>query len=120
VALEPRTPPASGPDTPAANVAVQAPGNTQPTNKVAAATNWGGTAGGAIAGIVSTFGSDSIHELWVIAFGTGAAPMTEKIVSALIIFAVCTFATRYLGRVAAYNVLDKPNVAMAPVTPPSG
>jgi hypothetical protein len=98
-------------------MAIQKPGNDQPTNKVAAATNWGGTAGGAIAGIVSTFGSDAIHEQWVNLFGQGADPMTEKLVTALLVFGICTFATRYLGRIAAYNVLDKPNIAMGPVSP---
>ena len=115
--LEPRIRPdvEPGPDTPAADVAVQA--GPQPTNKVASATNWGGTAGGALAAIFTTFGADAIHEMWTLTFGVGAAPMTEKLVTATAIFAVCTFLVRWLGRVAAYNVLDAPNVPLTPVVP---
>lgn len=108
--LEPRT----VPDEPVATLAVQS--GPQPTRKVTSATNAAGTAGGVIAAIFTTFGGDSIHELWVLAFGAGAAPMTEKLVTALIVFGVSTFAVRWLGRVAAYNVLDLPNVPLAPVS----
>ena len=115
--LEPRRPPAEVviPAT-TADVAFQA--GPQPTNKVATATNWGGTAGGALAAIFTTFGADAIHEMWTIIFGVGVAPMTEKLVTATAIFAVCTFLVRWLGRVAAYNVLDAPNVPVGPVPRP--
>jgi hypothetical protein len=98
----------------AATVAVQAPGNTQPTNKVSAAANYGGGIGGIIAGAMSLYGDGAIREV------LATLPIGEKTTD-LLVFAIVSAAvylgTKYGAQAAAYNVLDKPNVALEPVKP---
>jgi hypothetical protein len=110
--LEPRTPPPSGPDTPAADVAVQTGG--QPTRKVTAASTAGGSIGAIIAGAMSLYGDGAIREV------LGGLPIGEKSTD-LIVFVLVSAAvylgTKYGAQAAAYNVLDKPNVPLAPVSP---
>jgi predicted lipid-binding transport protein (Tim44 family) len=112
--LEPRTPPPPGADTPAANVAVQAPGNTQPTNKVTAASTAGGGIGAIIASGMSLYGEAALREV------LANFPIGEKLTDLICFVAVASVVyvgTKYGAQWAAYNVLDKPNVPLAPVSP---
>ena len=110
--LEPRTVPAE-PVVEHANVAIQVSG--QPTNKVTAASTAGGSIGAIIAGAMSLYGDGAIREV------LGGLPIGEKTTD-LIVFVLVSAAvylgTKYGAQAAAYNVLDKPNVPLAPVSQP--
>ena len=117
--LEPRRSPevwAPQPVLPASSgVAVQTSG--EPTRKVAAATNVGSALGGVIAGVMTIYGGPAIIEMlgdW----GVNNPQQTTFIVA--LATATATWAgIKYGGRSASYNVLDAPNVAMAPVGSPT-
>ena len=113
--LEPRTLP-TDPVAPAPDLAVQQ--GPQPTNKVVAASNGAATMSAAIAAAVSMFAGDAIMEVWNYLMPTelhnGA---TAKLIVSCVIAAATFYATQAAGRAVAYNVLDKPNVPLAPVSP---
>jgi hypothetical protein len=117
--LEPRVLPAAAavpPTMPASSgVAVQISG--QPTRKVAAATNYGSTAGGLIAGAMTLYGDGAIRE--VLALVPLIGPKMTDLLVFLAVGAAVLFGSKVAGRIAAYDVLDAPNVAMAPVTSPT-
>lgn len=111
--LEPRTVPAELVVAPpvAASVAIQT--GSQPTNKVAAAANAAGSLAAVLAGVMSGYAGPAIAELageW----GKNH-PSTLQLIIALIAAAAAFAVTKYGGQAAAYNVLDKPNVPLAPV-----
>jgi hypothetical protein len=114
VSLEPRTPPAET-ATPVANIAVQAPGNTQPTNKVSAASTAGGSIGAIIAGAMSLYGDGAIRE---VLSGLPIGEKTTDLIVFVLVSAAVYLGTKYGAQAAAYNVLDKPNVPLAPVSQP--
>lgn len=107
--LEPRTLPT---DAPASTASVAVQKSAQPTNKVAAAATAGGSIGGIIAGAMTLYGDGAIREV------LAALPIGEKTTDLLvfvIVSAAVYLGTKYGGQAAAYNVLDKPNVPLAPV-----
>lgn len=107
--LEPRTLPEE-PETGPTTIAVQA--GPQPTRKVAAAAEAAGGIGGIIAGAMTLYGDGAIREV------LAALPIGEKTTDLLVFVIVSVavyFGTKYGARAAAYNVLDKPNVPVAPV-----
>jgi hypothetical protein len=111
--LEPRTPPPPGPDTPAAEVAFQTGG--QPTRKVSAASNVGGSVAAVLAGVMAGYGGPAIMEL-LGEYGSSHPSVAQFLI--MIATSVAAFiATKYGGQAAAYNVLDKPNVPLTPVSP---
>jgi hypothetical protein len=113
--LEPRILPAAAVVPPTSTVAVQT--GTQPTNKVAAATNVGSGIAAVIAGVMTIYGGPALVEMlgpWGVAH-----PNSTAFAVALATAAATWAGVRYGGRGAAYNVLDAPNVAMAPVTSPT-
>lgn len=106
--LEPRTAP-SEVSAPAA-VAVQV--GPQPTNKVSAAANAGGGIGGIIAGAMTLYGDDALREVLAM---TALGPKMTDLVCLIVVSAAVYLGTKYGAQAAAYNVLDKPNVPLAPV-----
>lgn len=109
--LEPRTLPA-GEAGPAPTIAVQT--QPEPTNKVAAASNAAGSLAAVLAGVMTGYAGPAITELageW----GKGH-PNTLQLGIAMIAALAAYVATKAGARAAAYNVLDAPNVPMAPVT----
>jgi hypothetical protein len=112
--LEPRTPPEAGPDTPAANVAVQT--GAQPTNKVSAASTAGGSIGAIIAGAMSLYGDGAIRE--VLSQVPAIGPKATDLLVFVAVSAAVYLGTKYGAQAAAFNVLDKPNVPLAPVSQP--
>jgi hypothetical protein len=98
-----------------APVAVQT--GPEPTNKVAAATNAAGGIAGIITGIMAAYGGPAIVEM----LGAWATthPAATQFLVVLITGVAGWLATLYGGRIASYNVLDAPNVPMAPVTSPT-
>ena len=112
--LEPRTLPAE-PATPAPTVAVQA--SAQPSNKVAAASNAAGSLAAVLAGVMTGYAGPALTEL---AGEWGKThPSTLQLGIALVAALAAYIATRAGARAAAYNVLDKPNVPLAPVANPA-
>jgi hypothetical protein len=97
----------------AVNVAVQT--GPQPTNKVAAASEAAGSLAAVLAGVMAGYGGPAITEL-LGAWGE-ANPSTTQLVVALVAAAAGYVVVKYPARAAAYNVLDKPNVPLAPVSP---
>lgn len=95
-------------------VAIQT--DPQPTNKVSAASNTAGGIAGVLAGVMTVYGGDAIRET------LSVLPIGPKLQD-LIVFAVVAvagfYASKLGGQAAAYNVLDKPNVALQPVTTPT-
>jgi hypothetical protein len=89
----------------------------EPTNKVAAATIAGGGSGAAITVLMTTWGGPAIIEMlgpvWVAAHPAG----TQVIVGAVSI--LVGLLPIWLARLAAYNVLDAPNIAMVPAPSPT-
>lgn len=111
MSLEPRTVPAE--TVPAAtDLAVQQPGG-QPTRKVAAAANAAGGIGGIIAGAMTLYGDDAIREVLAM---TALGPKMTDLVCLIVVSGAVYFGTKIGARAAAYNVLDKPNVPLAPVS----
>lgn len=111
--LEPRPAPPVVP-TPVADLAVQA--EPQPTRKVAAASNAAGSLAAVLAGVMAGYGGPAITEM----LGTWgeAHPSTTQLVVALAAAGAAYVATKYGSQRAAYNVLDKPNVPLAPASRP--
>lgn len=106
--LDPRTIPAQ----PTATIAVQAA--PEPTNKVAAASNAAGGLAAVVAGVMAAYGGPAIVEL----LGEWGAthPSTTQLVVGIGAAVAGFVVTRAGGRAAAYNVLDKPNVPLVPVS----
>jgi hypothetical protein len=98
-----------------APVAVQT--GAEPTNKVAAATNAAGGIAGIVAGTLAAYGGPAIVEF----LGAWATthPAGTQLVVLLVTGVAAGIATKYAGRSASYNVLDAPNVPMAPVASPT-
>jgi hypothetical protein len=113
--LEPRILPAAAVVPPTSTVAVQT--SPQPTNKVAAATTAAGGAGVLITGAMVTWGGPAIIEILGVEW-TAAHPASTQIIVA-VVSGLVALLIPVIGRYAAYNVLDAPNVAMAPVTSPT-
>jgi uncharacterized membrane protein YeiH len=109
--LEPRPLP---PETIVAATDVAVQQGSQPTRKVAAASEAAGGIGGIIAGAMTLYGDGAIREV------LANMPIGEKSTD-LIVFIVVSAAvylgSKYGARAAAWNVLDKPNVPLAPVPP---
>jgi hypothetical protein len=98
-------------------LAIQAPGDTQPTNKVAAASNAAMAVGALIAGVLSAYGGPAIIEMlgeWGV-----ANPSTAQLLVMIVTGVAGGVAGKYVPPMAAYNVLDKPNVALQRAAPPA-
>jgi negative regulator of sigma E activity len=84
----------------------------EPTNKVQAGTTAAGGLAAVIAGVMAAYGGPAVVEL------LGAWATTHPSATALLVAGLSAvaayFVTKYGGQAAAYNVLDKPNVAMIP------
>ena len=93
------------------NVALQA--SPEPTNKVAAASNAAGGLAAVLGGVMAGYGGPAITEM----LGTWgqAHPNTAALIVMAVTSVAAYIATKYAARAAAYNVLDKPNVAVKPV-----
>jgi hypothetical protein len=96
-----------------ANVAIQVSG--QPTNKVTAASTAGGSIGAIIAGAMSLYGDGAIRE--VLSQVPAIGPKATDLLVFVAVSAAVYLGTKYGAQAAAYNVLDKPNVPLAPVAP---
>lgn len=107
--LEPRIIPAeTETEAVADGLAVQSGG--QPTRKVSAATNAAGSVAAVLAGVMAGYGGPAIMEL------LGKYGETHPSVAQFLIMATTSLAaflaTKYGGQAVAYNVLDRPNVAL--------
>lgn len=90
------------------NIAIQE--GTQPTNKVAAASNASGGIAAVVASIMAAYGGPAIIE----ALGSFAEtnPSGTTLLVMLVVGLASFFAAKFGGQAAAYNVLDKPNVPL--------
>jgi ammonia channel protein AmtB len=104
--------PDASPAGPTLDIAVQAPGNLQPTNKVSAAANAAGGIGAVVGGVMAGYGGPAIVE----ALGKWGEthPSITSFVVMMTTGVIGALAVKYGGQRAAYNVLDKPNVALKP------
>lgn len=94
------------------DIAVQT--SPQPTNKVAAASNAAAAAGVIIAGVMAAYGGPAILEL-LGAWGQ-SHPNTAQLIVMIVSGLAGGVGGKYVPQVAAYNVLDKPNVPLKPVS----
>lgn len=94
------------------DIAVQS--GSEPTNKVAAASNASGGIAGVVAGVMAVYGADALREI------LGPLATTHPAATTLIVLTVTStaafYATQLGGRAAAFNVLDKPNVPLVKAT----
>ena len=109
MSLEPRV----VPDEPTASPAVAVQAGPQPTNKVSAASEAAGGIGGIIAGAMTLYGDGAIREV-LASFPIGER--TTDLIVFVLVSAAVYFGSKYGARAAAYNILDKPNVPLAPVS----
>lgn len=91
------------------NVAVQV--SSQPTNKVAAAAEAAGAIGAVLVAVTNFIGP-ALEETLSGYLG----PNTLALVTTAVTAVASYYALKYGTRVAAFNVLDKPNVPMVPIT----
>lgn len=97
---------------PMPDVAIQQPGMTEPTNKVAAAGTAAAGIGFVVAGVMAGYGGPAIIEL----MGTWGEmhPNSANLIVMIVTGIAGAVAGKFGSQAAAYNVLDKPNVALVP------
>jgi hypothetical protein len=79
-----------------------------PTNKVVAATNMAGTIAGIVTGTMAAYGGPAILELLDKAWAA-SHPNAAQLIVLLITGVAGGLATKFGGKAAAFNVLDKVN-----------
>jgi NhaP-type Na+/H+ or K+/H+ antiporter len=95
------------------DIAVQT--SPQPTNKVQAAGNIGGSLAGIVAGVMAGYAGPALIEM----MGVWGAnhPSTAQLIVMAVTTVAAALAGKYGGQAAAFNVLDKPNQALVAVPP---
>jgi uncharacterized membrane protein YeiH len=99
------------PEAPA--VAIQT--SPQPTNKVTWASNAAGSIGAVFAGSIAAYGGDQLRTVLIeLSPSLAEKPATIGLIVFVLVALAGFFANKYGSQLAAYNVLDKPNVPIVP------